>query len=209
MSLFSKIFKSVGSLVKTAAPIAAVIPSPIQPIAAVIAGAQVAKSALPSLPGAGPTAGIGGTFGAPPVPQIMSGILPALPALGSVAGSVGRALGSAVVPAVVGGARVAIGAGRGLAVAAARWCQRNPKTCAALGGASIVADMMRSGEIKRPGRRMNPLNVKAARRAIRRIKGVRKICNDIERSLPMRRARGGFGSPGVITRREAARALRR
>lgn len=33
-------------------------------------------------------------------------------------------------------------------------------------------------------RRMNPLNARAARRAIRRIKAVRKITRDIERSLP-------------------------
>ncbi|MGH7177138.1 MAG: hypothetical protein ACREJC_07155 [Tepidisphaeraceae bacterium] len=33
-------------------------------------------------------------------------------------------------------------------------------------------------------RRMNPLNPRAARRAIRRIKAVRRITRDIERSLP-------------------------
>lgn len=59
-------------------------------------------------------------------------------------------------------------------------------------------------------RRMNPLNVRAARRAIRRIKAVRKITAQIERSLPTRKVHArGFGSPGVITRAEASRALRR
>ena len=47
-------------------------------------------------------------------------------------------------------------------------------------------------------RRMNPLNVRAARRAIRRIKAVRKITNEIERSLPKARStarsRGGYRS---------------
>jgi len=41
----------------------------------------------------------------------------------------------------------------------------------------------------RKRRRMNPLNVRAARRAIRRIKAVRKITADIERSLPKAKAR--------------------
>lgn len=59
-------------------------------------------------------------------------------------------------------------------------------------------------------RRLNPLNVRAARRAIRRIKAVRKITAQIERALPTRRvAARSFGSPGIITRREASRALRR
>lgn len=38
-------------------------------------------------------------------------------------------------------------------------------------------------------RRINPLNVRAARRAIRRIKAVRKITASIERSLPKAKAR--------------------
>lgn len=58
------------------------------------------------------------------------------------------------------------------------------------------------------GRRMNAGNAKAARRAIRRIKAVRKLLQSIERELPRRPAARG-GSPGVITRSEASRALRR
>lgn len=111
----------------------------------------------------------------------------AFPAIGPM---VGRAMTSlpAVLPAAGAVVRGAIGAGRGLLSAANRWCMRNPKTCASLGGAGIVADMMRSGEIKRPGRRINPLNVRAARRALRRIKAVRKITAQIERALPRRAA---------------------
>lgn len=45
-------------------------------------------------------------------------------------------------------------------------------------------------------RRMNPMNPKAARRAIRRIKGARKMLQQIERSLPRQRT----------TRRAPARA---
>ncbi len=56
------------------------------------------------------------------------------------------------------------------------------------------------------GRRMNMGNAKAARRAIRRIKGVRHLLQSIERELPRRPAKQS--SHGVITRAEAARALR-
>jgi hypothetical protein len=55
-------------------------------------------------------------------------------------------------------------------------------------------------------RRMNAGNAKAARRAIRRIKAVRKLLQGIERELPRRPA--ARSSRGVITRSEAARALR-
>lgn len=57
-------------------------------------------------------------------------------------------------------------------------------------------------------RRMNAGNVKAARRAIRRIKSVRSLLQSIERELPRRPAPRTGGSRGVITRSEAARALR-
>lgn len=61
-------------------------------------------------------------------------------------------------------------------------------------GASCSPRQLRSGKIRYPRhradgtcyfpRRMNPLNPRAARRAIRRIKAVRRITRDIERSLP-------------------------
>lgn len=57
------------------------------------------------------------------------------------------------------------------------------------------------------GRRMNAGNAKAARRAIRRIKAVRSLLQSIEKELPRRPA--ARSSAGVITRAEAARALRR
>lgn len=57
-------------------------------------------------------------------------------------------------------------------------------------------------------RHMNAGNAKAARRAIRRITAVRRLLKGIERQLPMRSAPRGR-SAGVITRSEAARALRR
>lgn len=56
-------------------------------------------------------------------------------------------------------------------------------------------------------RHMNAGNAKAARRAIRRIKAVRHLLVGIERELPRRPAVRHHGSPGVITRGEARRAL--
>lgn len=49
-------------------------------------------------------------------------------------------------------------------------------------------------------RRMNYTNVKAAKRAIRRIKGVRKICQDIERQLPKRTVKSKSTSGGTPCR---------
>lgn len=57
-------------------------------------------------------------------------------------------------------------------------------------------------------RHMNAGNAKAARRAIRRIKAVRHLLVGIERELPRRPAVHHGGSRGVITKAEAARALR-
>jgi hypothetical protein len=64
----------------------------------------------------------------------------------------------------------------------------------ALVGTECTPRTLRSGRVRYPRhradgscyfpRRMNPLNPRAARRAIRRIKGVRRITRDIERSLP-------------------------
>jgi hypothetical protein len=56
---------------------------------------------------------------------------------------------------------------------------------------------------KRPA--MNVGNARAARRSINRIRGVRKLLKSIEMTLPKRSVRT---SHGVITRGEAARALR-
>lgn len=70
------------------------------------------------------------------------------------------------------------------------------------GGGSSTAQTV---PFKTSGRRMNAGNAKAARRAIRRIKSVRKLLQSIERELPRRPA---ARSAGVITRREAERALR-
>lgn len=50
------------------------------------------------------------------------------------------------------------------------------------------------GQVKKP--KMNYMNGKAAKRAVRRIKGVRKICHSIERMLPKSKSSGRrYGGP--------------
>lgn len=61
-------------------------------------------------------------------------------------------------------------------------------TAAGAAGA-LGIELLTRGGAQPKRRRMNPLNVKAARRAIRRIKAVRKITRDIEKSLPVRTVR--------------------
>lgn len=62
------------------------------------------------------------------------------------------------------------------------------------------------------GRRMNPMNSKALRRASRRIDGfvrtARKALKHTQYTIARRGAGGRRGSPGRITRAEAARALK-
>lgn len=56
-------------------------------------------------------------------------------------------------------------------------------------GAALQPTSSAQMGMPRKRRRMNPLNARAARRAIRRIKAVRRITRDIERSLPKQAAR--------------------
>ncbi len=125
--------------------------------------AKAAGAARPTLPSS--------------IPQPMLGMTPNnfLPALGGVAGTavrslpgVGREVARRVGGAVrspVGGAVVSAGAGA---------------LGARLGGGG--------GTPRKRYRRMNPLNAKAARRAVRRVKAVRKMLHSIEQSLPKRAA---------------------
>jgi hypothetical protein len=63
------------------------------------------------------------------------------------------------------------------------------KTGAAIAGGTIAGEAIydAAGNLvgyKQRRRRMNPLNPKAARRAIRRVKSVRKMLHNIEKQLP-------------------------
>lgn len=133
--------------------------------------------------------------------------------------SIGRALGS--VASVAG--RILPGPIGTIASVAGRVLGGSPPTLAMPGGLPMTT--LAGGQRPEPGvrgavhrmvpggesgylprKRMNAGNAKAARRAIRRIKSVRKLLQSIERELPRRPAKRG--SFGVITRAEAARALR-
>lgn len=65
-------------------------------------------------------------------------------------------------------------------------------------GAALTIDPL-TGEVKKKRRRMNFGNAKAARRAIRRIKGARKLLQDIERQLPRRTVRSRSRTPAGHT----------
>jgi len=133
MSIFSKLGKSVGKVLRKVAPAAGMLPGP--------AGA-LAKLGL--LGGAG-------------------------------AAAVKLSTSRAMVPISKGLASIP---GRGLV-----------KTGAAIAGGTIAGEAIydAAGNLigyKPRRRRMNPLNPKAARRAIRRVKSVRKMLQTIEKQLP-------------------------
>jgi hypothetical protein len=161
----------------------------------------------------------------------------AFPSLPSILGTIGGAArailpgASAVVGTVargvVGLVRTAGGAIRGVILSSGRFVSRGKAVAlarkigpeaaaAALGITAVELAQMIVDDATATRRRINPLNIKAARRAIRRIKSVRNVTATIERqvarALPPRRfARPSSGSrsPGRITRAEALRALRK
>jgi len=73
--------------------------------------------------------------------------------------------------------------------------KKYPRSASALAQLGLVAAgsyvLDQAGNIvgrRAPARRINPLNVKAARRAARRIKSAMKVCRTLESCLPKRRA---------------------
>lgn len=160
MSIFSRVARSVKKRIVPAA------------VGFLTGGPAGAATALLG------TLGRGGG-GQPRIPTTQAA-LPMLPALGGIAA---RALPVALrsLPAI---GRTAVGAGRALA----RKFPRSTRALAELGLIAVggfIFDAAGNMVGRRPpARRINPMNAKAARRAIRRIKGVRKICTDIERMLP-------------------------
>lgn len=84
------------------------------------------------------------------------------------------------------------------------------------GGRPIVKTLdSRTGQVVGGRKRMNVANPKALRRALRRVAGFGKLAKRAKRDIARAasavgvRRGGGGGSRGVITRSEAARALRR
>jgi len=125
---------------------------------------------------------------ASPTAGAASMALPALPVLAGAGAIASRYLGAAVTraPAIV----------RAGAATVARAYNRLPKwgkAAAQAAGYTVVGTAVFDSSGQQVGttggRRMNPMNAKAARRAIRRIKSVRKILTNIEKSLPKARRR--------------------
>lgn len=121
--------------------------------------------------------------------------------LGDIFGGIGRAIFgrptvAATLPAVgtavvrTGGAVVAAGR-RFLNTPGGKWTKRAIREL----GLIVVGGLVYSaaGELlgSTARRRMNPMNARALRRAIRRVKSARGICNDIERMLPRRTVHSG------------------
>lgn len=186
MSLFSSIGKFIGKVAGVAKKI---IPKELAPV-------------LPFVPGAGPLltgvrtigtlAGLGGaTRSALPqiqIPPAGNGRFPVV--TGSVLGQIPRIGG-----AIAGGVRALPGLGRAAAGTATGLARRFPRSAKALRDLGLVASggliFDQAGNIvgrRPPARRMNPMNVRAARRAARRIKGAMKVCRELESCMPRRRA---------------------
>lgn len=173
MSLLSKLAKKAGKALKKIAPIAApLIGGPVGTILGGIAGGR----------------GGGGGVAAPPTMNM--GMFPALP---PIAATIGRSL-PAVIPRVLPGLGTAARAGGAVArvarsPAVKKWGRRaiNAAGWYTVGSAVFDAAGNYMGQVGR--RRMNPLNHRALRRAISRVKSAKKICAQVERIAGPRRAR--------------------
>lgn len=126
---------------------------------------KIAGPVLKSIPGVGTVASIAGLVAGPAAKLVGK----------MVAGRGAAATTTAMVPYAATGAQQLMRAtgGRlgGLALGAGA-------------GAAAGALLGRGGAAGRRYRRINPLNQKAARKAIARVKAVRKLCRTIESQLP-------------------------
>ena len=210
MSIFSRLAKSIKSGLRRIAPIVA----PILGVALPGIGGLIGSTLLgglggggrtppivqrPPLPGGGfvqPAAARRAVFGGrrptiqlPPVgtPVTSMSIFSSLPAIISGGARVGRAAGRVLT----GRGAAAAGAG----VLAGQLLLPDGSAGACPSGFHLAKDG--SGRCVR-NRRMNFGNARAARRSVRRLKGARKLLQDIEKMMPRRpaaRARHGPTSP--------------
>lgn len=122
-------------------------------------------------------------------------MFPALPAIGGAIAGATRLLPSilprvgSLIPAAGTAARVAVSGARQVWGKLPRWSKEAAAAAGLTIAGSMVLDSAGNPVGRIGGRRMNPMNAKAARRAIRRIKSVRKILTNIEKSLPRARRR--------------------
>jgi len=178
----------------------------------VLAVAKVAKTARTigmAVSAARPTAKIAQSQGLPPMRTAKMSALPSvrrqiqIPPIGqpsgvmnmSILGGLGSIAGRVAGRSLPGIGATAVSAGRGVISAGRGLIQRYPRSARvlrdlglfAVGGLVYDAAGNLMGQ-RAPARRINPMNVKAMRRSIRRVKAGRKICAEIDRMLPKRRA---------------------
>ena len=193
MGLFSKKHRHKSPASRTSGPVSAV-GAPLQSIQSIQAGipdmslfGAVRKGLVGAVGGfltGGPTGAILGAAGGLSGQSAAHGIssLPAVSRLGTIGG------------AAVAGRAVVRTAGRAVSTMARNY-PRTTKYAKIAGTAAawFVLDEFgnrisnKTGQVIRP-RRMNVLNGRAAARAIRRVKGARKMLQKIERQLPKARA---------------------
>ncbi|MGH8833336.1 MAG: hypothetical protein ACREXV_19970 [Polaromonas sp.] len=190
MSLFRKIKRAVAKGSKYLPALALAVPgskalanaaTTLQTVSGVLQGGGIVPTSIP---------GIGGpisTTGVMPM-SIAASRLPAFPALPGGGGIVktglpllaaGTALARTAAPALISGGRALL-------------ARVSPKVARALGWVTIgglVYDAAGNLQGATKRRQMNPLNARAARRAVRRIKSVRKLCQRIESTLPRQKKR--------------------
>lgn len=175
MSFLSSVVKGFKSVIK---PVAKVL-GKAAPILSVIPGAGLVGGAAKVLGGLGSAAGaVASTALKYP---ISTGLAVGGAGLLAGGGSAPPAPTSALAPL----APIATGGGGALGgvPASMSGALQSP-----FRGYKAHYDAMGNIYYTRRHRRMNPLNPKAARRAIRRIKGARKMLQHIERQLPHRKA---------------------
>jgi len=197
LSIFSRLKKNLKRALRTVAPIVA----PVLGFALPGIGGAIAGTLLGGLGGGGATPPIiarpplpgGGfvqpaanrfakrpTIQLPPIGQTRTtqmSIFSSLPAILRGAGTVGRAAGRVIT----GRTAAAVGAG----VLAGQLLLPDGSTGACPSGWHLAKDG--SGRCVR-NRRMNFGNARAARRSVRRLKGARKLLQDIEKMMPRRPA---------------------
>lgn len=200
MSVFSKIGKALKKNIGTIATVASFIPglqpvgfaakalsvaSKVSKIAGVVGGIRTAIKGTPRPTTLSSQFDSSGSFIDITQAPLNMSILGALPTLGRAAGAVIPAAGRAVV----GAGRVAAGTVRRfLNTPGGKWTKKGLRDAGLIAVGGLVYDAAGNllGTVQR--RRMNPLNARALRRSIRRVKSARGICQDIERMLPKKRS---------------------
>ena len=159
MSLFSKILKPAGKLLK-----------------------QAVKSVLPAVPG--PIGTIGRiAMGASTVAGAAAGAYRSMPGAGAT--TAGLAHPRLPAPVAAGAGRVITGIGGAMRGGFGGGLMKMGRKAAQLAGyivtGSYIYDAAGNLVGRAPSRRMNPLNPRAMKRAIRRVKAGKKIAKDIEK----------------------------